>query len=270
MCKSQTKKLTTAQRLSLTSKSTSKISKVKRCLFGKADPVATKKFLEQQLSNLRKQQSLKWNYDFDNDCPLDLHAHNSNPITWNYDQQQKRYIGSCQFPNRKSNSYNVNVLETSIETIMDSDESISPPEMPKAVYTNSVQTATPKMGPSAASSQEALPDLSCSRYFKGTNNSASVKYNVGIASSPLASPIRPSRSTYRQPIDLPSGILTPTRNQKPQEKPQQPTITKHYNYQTRAKTALKIDQNLGICSPVLGNRVVRRSPRITSAKSRKL
>ena len=88
-----TKTLTTAQRLSLTAKtSSSSIHKVKRCLFGRADPAVTRKFLEQQMNHLRKKQSLKWNYDFCRDRPLEKESQ-SGQIIWQYDTKNKRYIG---------------------------------------------------------------------------------------------------------------------------------------------------------------------------------
>uniref|UniRef100_A0A914V3D4 Cyclin-dependent kinase inhibitor domain-containing protein n=1 Tax=Plectus sambesii TaxID=2011161 RepID=A0A914V3D4_9BILA len=43
-----------------------------RCLFGRADPDVTKKWLRDRLNELQQEQNQRWNFDFVNDCPLAL------------------------------------------------------------------------------------------------------------------------------------------------------------------------------------------------------
>lgn len=50
-----------------------KLKKVKRCLFGKPDPGATKKLLRDHIKLIQRKNREKWSFDFEQERPLGRH-----------------------------------------------------------------------------------------------------------------------------------------------------------------------------------------------------
>ena len=73
------------------------LTKIRRCLFGRADPDSTRLFLNQQISMLRKEQCKKWNYDFDNDRPILIENNNNKQWNWRFDPLANQYVGANNF-----------------------------------------------------------------------------------------------------------------------------------------------------------------------------
>lgn len=192
--------MTTAKRLSITSRNPLAVHKVKRCLFGKPDKESTKKFLETQLNSLRREQCLKWNYDFDNDCPLSqspqfqnhlptvlqnsrpLHLqasshfnpgfNTSSPITfqpqnsisdevqWTFDRKTNQFIGAMGMDLPNSQKFENHDFEDDLSDL------VMPPVLKSPSY-QPIQTITPKTYTSQEPENSIFENINCSKYFKG-------------------------------------------------------------------------------------------------------